>query len=530
MQNVRLFEYAENGDLIGVVEVLSRGADINWQNPEWVGQTALHVASANGHTEVVKTLLLHSEIDPNVKDNLGWTPLHGASFYSNLGTVKELLKISQVNYNAKAQDGWTALHSASYSGTKEIVDELLRLPKIDSRAKTDHGYTFLDLAFKMGNSQIINHPSVVEFLLEEVNTLYDQQRLSRILSDTDLAESYRKQANISKRLKNIGSQLRDMETVIDPNLQEIAAILLNERTEFPDFKSKMDESIENMNSIKYQNQVVMKKSVAQENAVVKDGDNFEVGINGLATTDGIDFDDLKNRFQTTYCDDKFVMQYGSELNMLCNGDFGELKTMETNVTSGALVTLSIILVVFAHSCIQWYNTRTTKRTFRELWNIKTGFLTIACGMITWILNRLMQSLTEECIEESSSWFEDSVTKLEMQKDEAKTADKILKEMKIHYEDQLMKLHTVYEARIRECKSEFLEKLEKVRSESERLKTEMARMKKKMSMLAERPDNVEANRVKSIRRGRSLGQVIRQREDSIIFDKTDIIYDQLKKIV
>jgi len=527
MQNRRLFEYAENGDLIGVVEVLAKGSDINWQNPEWVGQTALHVASANGHTEVVKTLLLHPEIDINVKDDFGWTPLHGASFYGNLGTVKELLKISKVNYNAKAQDGWTALHSASYSGTKEVVDELIGLPKMDKRAKTDHGYTFLDLAFKMGNSKIINLPSVAEFLLEEVNTLYDELRLSRILSETDLAGSYRKQANISKKLKNIGSQLRDIEPVTDPNLQGIAAILLNEMTEFPDFKSKLDKSMKN---IEYQKQEVMKNSVAQEDVVVKEAGNFEVGINSHIPAEGIDFDDLKNRFQTTYCDDKFANQYSSEFNILCDGNFGELKTMETNVTSGALATLLIILVVFAHSCFRWYKARTTKLTFQEPWNIRSGFLTITCGLITWILDRLMQTLTVECSEESLSRFEDSVTKLEMLKHEAKTADKNQKEMKNHFEDQLMKLHTVYEARIRECKSEFVEKLEKVRSETEGLKTEMTRMKKKMSMLAERPNNVEANRGKSIKRARSVGQVARQREDSIIFDQTGIIYDQLKQIV
>jgi len=527
MQNLRLFEYAENGDLIGVVEVLSRGSDVNWQNPEWVRQTALHVASANGHTEVVKTLLLHPEIDPNAKDDFGWTPLHGASFYSKLGTVKELLKISQVDYNAKAQDGWTALHSASYSGTKEVVDELLQLPKIDTRAKTDHGYTFLDIAFKMGNSQIINLPSVVEVLLEEVTTLYDELRLSRILADTDLAESYRKQTNISKRLKKIGSQLKDLEPVTSPNLQGIADVLSNEWIEFPDIKSKMDKSIKN---IKYENQEAMKNIVAQEDVVVEDADNFEAEINSPITGDGIDFDDLENRFQTTYCDDKFASEYSSEFNILCDGKFGELKTMETEVTSGALVTLSIILAVFAHSCFQWWKARTTKSTFRELWNIRSGFMTITCGLITWILNRLMQTLTLECSEESLSRFEDSVTKLEMQKHEAKTADKNQKEMKNHFEDQIMKFHTVYEAKIRECKSEFEENLEILRSETERLKTEMTRMKKKMSMLAHRPKNVNANRVKSIKRARSVGQVIRQREDSIIFDKTDIIYDQLKKIV
>jgi len=519
MKNYRLFEYAESGDLIGVVEVLSRGVDINWRNPEWVGQTALHVASANGHPEVVKTLLLHPEIDPNANDDFGWTPLHSASFYSNFDTVKELLKIPQVNYNAMAQDGWTALHSASYSGTREVVDELLQLPNIDLHAKTDHGDTFLDIAFKMGNSQIISLPNVVEFFLEEVNILYDQLRLSRILSDTDLAESYRKQANISKKLKNIGSQLRDMETVSDPILQEIEGILLNEKTEFSDLKSKMDNIIRNIDSIKYQTREVIKNSLTQEDAVIKDASDFEVGISAIATS-GIDFDDLKNRVPITY----------SDFNILFEGRYEEFKTMQTNVTSGALVTLSIILVIFAHSWIQYFKTRTTKRTFRQLWDIKSLFWTITCGLINWILNWLIQGLTVERSEESLNRFEEMVTKLELSKDEDKAVDITPKEMKNHYEDQLKKLHTVYEVRIRECKSEFAEKLEKVHSETERLKTEMIRMKKKMGILSERLTSVETNRLNPIKRVRSVGHAKRHRQDPIIFDKTDIIYDQLKKIV
>jgi len=498
MENQRLFNYAENDNLVGVVEVLSQGADINWQNPEWVGQTALHVASANGHTEVVKTLLFHPEIDPNIKDDFGWTPLHGASFYGNLGTIKELLKVPQLNYNAKAKDGWTAMHSASYSGAKNVVDELIQLPEIDLGAKTDHGDTFLDLAFKIGNSQIINLPSVVEYVIKEVNTLNDQLRLSRILSDTNLAENYRKQVNISKRLNNIGSQLRDIETVLDPKLQEIGAILLSESTE------------------------------SKGNAVVKDADNSEVGRNAFATS-GIDFDDLKNTPQSPYFDDKFTKQYGNEFSNLGDGNPGEFNTMQTNVTSGAIVTLSILLVVFAHSCIQYHKARTVKRTFGELWNIKSIFWTITCGMITWILNLGMQALTLEGTEGYLSRSEDSVNKLEMPKDEARTAE-INKEMKNHYEDQLKKMHTVYEAGIRDCKSEFVEKLKKLQSETERLKTEMTSMKKTMSMLEERSTNVEANRVKSIKRVRSVGQAIRHRQDSIIFDNTDIVYDKLKNTV
>jgi len=523
MEDQRLFEYAKNGDLTGVVEVLSKGANINWRNPGWDGQTSLHVASAKGHAEVVKTLLLHPKIDPNVNDDFGWTPLHSASLNSNFGTVKELLKVRHVNYNAIAENGWTALHSASYRGTKEVVDELLQITNIDLHAQTDRGYTFLDIAFERGNSQIINLPSVVEVLLEEVNTLYDQLRISRMLSNTDLAESYRKEAIVSEKLKNIGSQLRDMETLTDSFLHEIKAILLNEKTEFSDPKSMMVESIKIINTIKHQTRNVM-WNMAHEDAEIKLASDIKVGISAL-TPSGMDFDNWNNTYPTTYWDH----------NILFDGGWEEFKTITPIVTRGVLVTLSIVLVVFAQVVfaqlfIQYYKTRTTKMTFRQQWNIKSLFWTITCGPITWILNRLIQGLTVERSEESLKRFEESQTKLELSKDEAKASDVIHKEMKNHYEDQLKKLHAVYEARIRECKSEFAGKLEEVHSEAEKLKTEMTRMKKKMDILSERQTSVEANQVTPIKRVRSVGHANRHRQDPIIFDKTGIMNEQQKKIV
>jgi len=479
MQNRRLFEYAENGDLIPMVEMLSRGVDINWRNPDRFGQTALHIASANGHIGVVKTLLLRSEIDPNAKDDFGWTPLHLASLYSSIGT-------------------------------EEVVDELIQLPKIDLNAKTAWGWTFLDIALKVRNSDIINLPSEVsdvEFLLDEVNTVYDQLLHSQIMSDTDLAESFKKQATMAKRLESIWSQLRHIDTLIDFNLKEIEAILQSESADFPDLRSKMNKIVRNLSNVKYHNRKVMKVSAEQNDAGDKDEEDFEVGINPLATN-GIDFDDLKNMFQTTYSDDKFAQQNGSEFHILSLGGFGELKSMPTNVTSGALVTLSIILLaVFSYSYIHYYQARTSKMTFQERWNIKSLPWTMTFGLISWILNMLKQASRVEWKEEFLNTFENLVAKSEMPKDKAKTANINIKEMKNHYEDQLRQLHTVYEARIGECGLEFVEKQEKLHSEIEMLKTEMTRMKNKMGMLSERPTNVEANPVRSPKRGRSVGHQI-----------------------
>jgi len=521
MLNQRLFQYAENGNLLGVAELLARGADINWRNPEWVGQTALHVASLNGHSEVVKELLMHSEVNPNAVDDFGWTSLHSASFYSHVGVVKELLKTPGLNHNAKAKDGWTALHSASYSGKKDVVNELLQLPQMDLRAETDNGYTFLDIALKMENLEIVQLPKVVEFLLEELTILRDQLKVSEIQLEGDLTESWRRQVNNFKRLKNLGSQLRVMKSVIDPNLQKQIDAVLQSEKETSDFISKIEKSIEDTNSIKNQDQKLVKDVLALKDVVVRDANNFE-GEPDAISNSRIAFDDLTNTFQDTYCD---------ENNFLCGADFGWVKTVQ--MTSGAFATSSIVLVLFIvysiASCMQYYRARSKKGTFRELWWTKSPFWTITCGLITLILNLIMELLPTES-EDSLTSFEDSVATLEMPKGETRTTDMNYTEMKSHFEDQLKKLHEIYALSIRECKSDLAEKVEKLTSETERLKAEMTKMKKKISMFAERPINIEANRVKSVKRARSLGHETHHRQDRIIFDKTDIIYDQLRKTV
>jgi ankyrin repeat protein len=67
--------FAAQGPLVGGVEVakvlLEAGADVNRQCEH--GRTALHMAAAWGHHEVVKLLLEHSA-DPTIRDELNMTP------------------------------------------------------------------------------------------------------------------------------------------------------------------------------------------------------------------------------------------------------------------------------------------------------------------------------------------------------------------------------------------------------------------------------------------------------------------------
>ena len=90
---------------------IENGEDINSCNT--IGQTALHLASENGHLETVK-FLIESKADIEAKDNLfGKTALHLASENGHLETVKFLIE-NKANINPKDDNGNTALEVVKF--------------------------------------------------------------------------------------------------------------------------------------------------------------------------------------------------------------------------------------------------------------------------------------------------------------------------------------------------------------------------------------------------------------------------------
>eukprot|EP01117_Protostelium_nocturnum_P018971 TRINITY_DN8069_c0_g1_i1.p1 TRINITY_DN8069_c0_g1~~TRINITY_DN8069_c0_g1_i1.p1 ORF type:complete len:453 (+),score=103.04 TRINITY_DN8069_c0_g1_i1:51-1409(+) len=102
------------------------------------GPTALQTACMYGKEEMVKVLLAHSQIDPNVADNNGVTPLHCACFYGSVGCVKMLLRHPKVNTFLKNKHGKVPKRVAAAQGHQEIfelIDEKENLPELEARRK-----------------------------------------------------------------------------------------------------------------------------------------------------------------------------------------------------------------------------------------------------------------------------------------------------------------------------------------------------------------------------------------------------------
>ncbi|XP_014287964.1 alpha-latrocrustotoxin-Lt1a [Halyomorpha halys] len=150
----KIFLAVKKGDHVGVLNLLSSGADINAvledhntllhlvTNPEVTeslllhgasvnavntdGETPLHCAIISGRSLSVVEVLLKHGANINVENNSNETPLHYAVMVnSSLSIVKKLLKCG-ANVNATAREGISVLYfGLKYHRNLEIIKELL---------------------------------------------------------------------------------------------------------------------------------------------------------------------------------------------------------------------------------------------------------------------------------------------------------------------------------------------------------------------------------------------------------------------
>ena len=142
-----LIQAASNGDMGRALELWNSGAldaDLNIIDND--GNTALIMASANGHDHIVD-LLLNAGADPNLKDDDGNTPLIIASQEGHTEIVKLLLD-SGADPNLKDDAGNTPLIEALVEEYIDIV-KLLLDSGADPNIGDINGQTPYDIALDM---------------------------------------------------------------------------------------------------------------------------------------------------------------------------------------------------------------------------------------------------------------------------------------------------------------------------------------------------------------------------------------------
>ncbi|KAI2500745.1 hypothetical protein MHU86_13724 [Fragilaria crotonensis] len=144
-----LIQYAGDGNLDRVRDLLRRGANVNATSPGF-GNTALIMASYNRHSEVVGELLNH-EVDVNIQDNDGRTALICASDNDDWDLVDMLLDDEGVDVNIQDNNGRTALIYASDNGHLSVLWLLLDDEGVDVNIQDNDGKTALIYACDNGD-------------------------------------------------------------------------------------------------------------------------------------------------------------------------------------------------------------------------------------------------------------------------------------------------------------------------------------------------------------------------------------------
>ena len=111
----------EVDDVQEMLEVKGPPVDVNYRDNTMSHNTALHMASANGHLKIVEMLIKVEKLNPNVQNDTGNTALHYACLNGHLEVVKLFVDYKKCDKNLKNETGRIALEDALQTGHTDIA-------------------------------------------------------------------------------------------------------------------------------------------------------------------------------------------------------------------------------------------------------------------------------------------------------------------------------------------------------------------------------------------------------------------------
>jgi ankyrin repeat protein len=237
MDNLRLFTVLSCAIRRGyedVVKFFLASDTIQINEKDVSGNNALHIATTYGHTNIVKLLLTHSDINIHEKRTLeNLLAFHIAVCKGYLEIVKLLLTYDETQLDQEAE-GFKALHAAACNGQAHCIEYLLTYPNVDVNAQTHEGCTALYIATQAG------HIDAIKALLKQPNVNVNAQdiygctalHIATRKGNIDAIKALLQRPDIDIKVKDV-----DLETPLDTarrkwraaNLtlyQEIKALLL----------------------------------------------------------------------------------------------------------------------------------------------------------------------------------------------------------------------------------------------------------------------------------------------------------------
>ncbi len=138
---LRLMEAIEEEKIVEVKKLLKETIQINWTKNGYKGPTALMLAVISGNREIVKLLLEHKDIDPNVSSFVRslwpetafslaigkWKYVDKSIVYLFDPVIIEMLLKAGVDINAKILYGTTPLQWAIHNKVEGLPELLIKL-------------------------------------------------------------------------------------------------------------------------------------------------------------------------------------------------------------------------------------------------------------------------------------------------------------------------------------------------------------------------------------------------------------------
>ncbi|CAN4100956.1 unnamed protein product [Withania somnifera] len=169
------FSVVQYGDLETLKVLLERNSSLVHHSTVYDRQSALHIAAANGHIEVV-SMLIDQSVNPDLFNRYKQTPLMLAAMHGNISCVQKLIEAGANILMFDSLNGRTCLHYAAYYGNSDCLTTILSASRT-SHIASSWGYARF-VNFKDGKGATPLHLAARQKRLECVHILVDNGALA----------------------------------------------------------------------------------------------------------------------------------------------------------------------------------------------------------------------------------------------------------------------------------------------------------------------------------------------------------------